>query len=161
MSTIAIRFATPEDVPFIRQLIRELARYEHAEDQDHATVERLHQNLFVNHEAEAVIATCDGTPAGMAIFFHNFSTWLASPGIYLEDLFVQETCRGKGLGKALLAKLAQIAVHRNYQRLDWACLDWNRPSIDFYLSLGARPMSEWTTYRLEGQALLNLAQHSS
>lgn len=156
--TTSIRFATPDDVPVIRDFIHQLAVYENAADQDHATCEKLHQNIFVNKHAEVLVAECDGKPVGFALFFLNFSTWLAKPGIYLEDLFVMPDFRGRGIGKALLAKLADITVQRDYQRLDWACLDWNKPSIDFYRSLGAKPMDEWTTYRLQGDALHALAQ---
>src|SRR5262249_34984941 len=152
-----IRPATPADVPTILALIRELADYEKLLHACVATEAKLHASLFgTDRAAEALVAEIDDAPSqttgpatkrivGYAIYFKNFSTFLAQPGIYLEDLYVQPPHRGKGLGKALLRRLAQIAVERNYGRVEWCVLDWNAPSIAFYKSLGAEPMDEWTT----------------
>lgn len=153
-----IRRATEADVPLILELIRGLADYEHALDEVIATPEMLHDWLFVKEVAEVIIAQEDDVPVGFALYFHNFSTWLGRAGIYLEDLFVLPAYRGRGHGKALLRALAQTALDRNCGRLEWACLNWNQPSIDFYLSLGAQRMTEWNTYRLTGQTLRDLAE---
>ena len=123
-----------------------------------ATEELLTEWLFERKIAEVIFAVEDGVDVGFALFFHNFSTFVGRAGLYLEDLYVKPEYRGKGYGKALLKKLAQIAVERNCGRMEWTCLDWNKPSIDFYLSVGAVPMDEWTTYRLTGEALKNLAK---
>lgn len=123
-----------------------------------ATEELLRQWIFENKKAEVIFAALNGKEIGFALFFHNFSTFLGRAGIYLEDLFVYPEYRGNGYGKAILKKLAQIAVERDCGRLEWWCLDWNKPSIDFYLSLGAEPMSDWTTYRITGETLKNLAE---
>ena len=120
--------------------------------------ELLREWIFEKQKAEVLIASMDGEEVGFALFFHNFSTFLGRAGIYLEDLFVRPEYRGRGCGKALLKKLAQITVERGCGRLEWSCLDWNKPSIDFYLSLGAKPMDEWTTYRLTGETLVNFAK---
>ena len=150
---MTFRFATEEDCSRILGFIRALAEYEKMADQVVATEELLREWIFEKKKAE-VLFVCDGeTEAGFALFFHNFSTFLGRAGIYLEDLFVLPEYRGKGYGKALLEKLAQITAERGCGRLEWACLDWNRPGIDFYLSLGAVPMDEWTTYRLTGATL--------
>ena len=151
------RSAQPGDEKLILSFIRELAIYEKMLDEVVATEELLRQWLFERRTAEVIFALADGKEVGFALYFHNFSTFLGRGGIYLEDLFVLPEYRGKGYGKGLLQKLAQIAVARGCGRLEWCCLDWNRPSIDFYLSLGARPMDEWTTYRLTGQTLLAMA----
>lgn len=153
-----IRRATEADVPLILDLIRGLADYEHALDEVIATPEMLHDWLFVKEVAEVIIAQEGDVPVGFALYFHNFSTWLGRAGIYLEDLFVLPAYRGRGHGKALLRALAQTALDRNCGRLEWACLNWNQPSIDFYLSLGAQRMTEWNTYRLTGQTLRDLAE---
>ena len=153
-----IRRATEADVPLILDLIRGLADYEHALDQVVATPELLHSWLFEKEVAEVIIAQEDNVPVGFALYFHNFSTWLGRGGIYLEDLYVKPEHRGKGFGTALLAKLAQIALERGCGRLEWACLDWNTPSIEFYKSLGAQPMDEWTVYRLTGDTLEAMAR---
>ncbi len=145
------------DLPLILDFIRELAEYEHMSGEVVATEGLLREWLFERHAAEVIFAVLDGREVGFALFFGNFSTFLGRGGIYLEDLFVKEAYRGRGCGRALLGELARIAVSRGCGRLEWACLDWNRPSIDFYLSLGARPMDEWTTYRLTGGTLLALA----
>jgi GNAT superfamily N-acetyltransferase len=157
--SVAIRLAVPDDVPVIADLIRALARYERLEHEVETTPERLQRTLFgPRRYAETLIAEDGGEPIGFALFFHNYSTFLARPGIYLEDLFVRESHRGKGVGKALLIRLAGIAVERDCGRLEWAVLDWNKDAIGFYERLGARPNSEWTVYRLTGAALTGLAR---
>jgi GNAT superfamily N-acetyltransferase len=153
-----LRDAEEQDVSLILEFIRDLAKYEHLLDQVIATEEELRKHLFHDHIAEVLICEFKETPAGFALYFHNFSTFLGKPGIYIEDLFVKPEYRGKGLGKALLARIAAIAVKRNCGRLEWACLDWNEPSIKFYKSQGARPQDEWTTYRVSGEALKKLAE---
>lgn len=153
-----IRSANSSDVPLILELIRALAAYEKLEHRCVADEERLAVTLFGPRPyAEALIAEWDGAPAGLAIFFHSYSTFLARPGLYLEDLFVKPELRGKGIGKTLLKRLAEIAVERNCGRVEWAVLNWNEPSIGFYKSLGAVPLDEWTGYRLTGEALERLA----
>ena len=157
--TLVIRQGGPADVPLIAELIRGLARYEKLEHEVTMTEERLAANLFgPHHYAETLIAEVDGAPVGFALFFHNFSTFLAQPGIYLEDLFVVPEHRGGGVGRALLKELARLAVERECGRLEWAVLDWNRDAIGFYKRLGARPNSEWTVYRLTGEALSALGR---
>lgn len=152
--TASIRFATGADAPVILRFIRALAEYEKLEHECIATEEALRATLFGDRPyAEVLLIEEGGAAHGFALFFHNYSTFLARPGIYLEDLFIDRAQRGKGYGKALLAKLAEIALARGCGRLEWSVLDWNQPSIDFYLSLGARPMEEWTVYRLDGDAL--------
>ena len=158
MAEFTIRFATQEDVPTILYFIRELAIYEHMLDEVVADEALLRQWIFEKQKAEVLLAEEDGRSVGFALFFHNFSTFLGRAGIYLEDLFVRPEYRGRGYGKALLKKLAAIAVERGCGRLEWSCLDWNRPSIDFYRSLGAVPMSDWTVYRVTGQTLQDLAK---
>lgn len=157
--TLTIRPASPADLPLIAAFIRELAEYEkllHAVRFDEAT---LGDKLFgARPYAEVVIGEIDGTPQGFALFFHNFSTFEGRAGIYLEDLFVRPDARGAGLGKALLAHLAQLCVQRDCARLEWSVLDWNEPSIGFYKSLGAKMMDEWTVMRVDGDALPTLAQ---
>jgi GNAT superfamily N-acetyltransferase len=160
-----IRSATPADVPAILALIRELADYEHLAHACIATEELLHKHLFGGAEdraAEALVAEADvaGTPkvVAYALYFKSFSTFLARPGIFLEDLYVQPAHRRRGIGRALLRHLAQIAVRRNYGRVEWSVLDWNKPSIEFYKSLGAEPLGDWTMFRLTGGALDSFAQ---
>lgn len=153
-----IRYAERKDTAIILNFIKDLAVYENMLDQVVATEELLGEWLFDKKAAEVIFAMEDGKEVGFALFFHNFSTFLGRAGIYLEDLFVLPEYRGKGYGKGLLRKLAQIALERGCGRLEWACLDWNKPSIDFYLSLGAQPMDEWTTYRLTGETLHKMAQ---
>jgi GNAT superfamily N-acetyltransferase len=153
-----IRNATEADVPLILEFVRALARYEKLADRVTATEDRIRSTLFGQPRfAEVLIAEEDGQPVGFALFFHNYSTFLAQPGIYLEDLFVNEDKRGRGYGRALLARLAQIARERNCGRVEWAVLDWNTPSIEFYKSLGAVAMDDWITFRLTGEALQKLA----
>jgi GNAT superfamily N-acetyltransferase len=157
--TLTIRPAERADVPIIAELIRRLARFEKLEHEVTMTEDRLATNLFgTRRYAETLIAEQDGEPVGFALFFHNFSTFLAQPGIYLEDLFVLPDHRGGGIGRALLKELARLAVERGCGRLEWAVLDWNRDAIGFYERLGARPNSEWTVYRLAGEALTTLVR---
>lgn len=155
--TLSFRDAEPDDTRLILSFIKALAEYEHMLDLVAADEELLHEWLFVQKKAEVFFALADGKEVGFALFFHNFSTFIGKAGIYLEDLFVLPEYRGMGIGKAILRRLAQITRARGCGRLEWACLDWNQPSINFYLSLGAQPMSEWTTYRLTGEAMDNLA----
>lgn len=153
-----IRPANEADLPAIEYLIRALADYEKMTQDVVMDAELLHRNLFGERPyAEVLIAEVEDQAAGFALFFHNFSTFLGRPGIYLEDLFVKPEHRGRGYGRALLARLAEIAVERECGRVEWAVLDWNTPSIGFYESLGARPNSEWTVFRLTGDALRTLA----
>lgn len=152
------RFSRREDTGLILQFIRELADYEKMLDQVVADEATLEEWLFDKQKAEVLFVMADGKEAGFALFFHNFSTFLGRAGLYLEDLYVKPEYRGQGYGKAILKKLAQIAVERGCGRLEWWCLDWNRPSIDFYLSLGAEPMSDWTVYRIAGDTLTLLAE---
>ena len=157
--TLRIRAAQPADVPVIADLIRQLAKFEKLEKEVVLTEELLVIGLFGPHPyAETVIAEDDGQPIGFALFFHTFSTFLARPGIYLEDLFVLAEHRGRGVGRALLAHLAHLAVERGCGRLEWAVLNWNQEAIRFYERLGARPNSEWTVYRLAGEALGSLGR---
>ena len=155
---IAIRPATSGDVPLILALVRELAAYEQEPDGVTATEALLERALFgAPALAEAAIAELDGAPVGFAVFFQNFSTWTGRASLYLEDLFVRETARGRGAGKALLSHLAAVALERGCTRFEWSVLDWNRPAIDFYRAMGAEPMAEWTVQRLSGDALVRLA----
>jgi GNAT superfamily N-acetyltransferase len=156
--SVAIRAATPADLPLIDRFIRDLAEYERLADAVRFDRETLGRHLFGPHpKAEVLIGEIDGVARGFALFFHNFSTFEGRPGLYLEDLFVEPEARGAGLGKALLARLAALAVERDCARLEWWVLDWNEPSIAFYKSLGAQPMDEWTVYRIDGDALTALA----
>ncbi|HTB19993.1 MAG TPA: GNAT family N-acetyltransferase [Bryobacteraceae bacterium] len=155
---LRIEPATPGDVPVILDFIRQLAEYEKLSHMVVATEENIHQHVFgANPVAEVLLAYWEEAPVGFALYFRNFSTFLGQAGIYLEDLFVEPAQRGKGIGKALLARLAKIALERGYGRVEWAVLDWNTPSIEFYRSLGAVPLDEWTVYRLTGDALARLA----
>jgi len=158
MPALRIEPATEGDVPIVLSFIRKLAEYEKLSHLVVATEEDIREHVFgANPVAEVLLAHWDGQPVGYALYFRNFSTFLGQAGIYLEDLFVEPAHRGKGIGKALLARLAKIAVERGYGRLEWAVLEWNTPSIEFYRSLGAVPLEEWTTYRLTGEALVRLA----
>lgn len=152
------RYANENDTALILQFIKDLAKYENMSADVVATEELLREWIFEKKKAEVIFALEDGVEAGFALFFHNFSTFLGRAGIYLEDLFVKPEYRSKGYGKGLLKKLAQIAKERGCGRLEWCCLDWNKPSIDFYLSLGAKPMDEWTAYRIAGETLDKLAK---
>jgi GNAT superfamily N-acetyltransferase len=157
--TIRIEPATAADVPVILALIRELAEFERLLDQCIATPEQLRDTLFgARPSAEVILCRIEGEVAGFALFFHNYSTFLARPGLYLEDLYVRQKFRGQGCGEALLRRLAQIAVERGCGRFEWSVLDWNQRAIDFYKSLGAVPMDEWTLYRVTGEALTRLAE---
>ena len=156
--TLSIRPAVEADVPLILRFIRALAEYEHMSGEVVATEEDLRTWIFQRGGAQVLIAQVGEEPVGFALYFHNFSTFLGRAGIYLEDLFVLPEHRGKGCGGALLRRLARITKERGCGRLEWSCLDWNRPSIDFYLSLGAQPMDGWTTYRLTGETLDRAAQ---
>jgi len=158
MDQMKYRFATEADGKLILQFIRELADYEKMLPEVVATEELLREWIFEKQKAEVIFALVDGREMGFALFFHNFSTFLGRAGIYLEDLYVKPEYRGNGYGKGLLKELARIAVKRGCGRLEWWCLDWNRPSIDFYLSLGAEPMKDWTVYRITGKTLTDLAQ---
>ncbi len=157
-----IKPATAADVPLILSFIKKLAAYEKLAHDVTATEEGLRKTLFGEHRyAEAIIGYHGGEAVGFALFFHNYSTFLGKPGIYLEDLFVDEQHRGKGFGKALLVHLAKLARERGCGRLEWWVLDWNEPSIRFYKALGAAPMDEWTVYRVTGEALDRLAEADS
>lgn len=159
MSSCTFRPAVSGDEALILSFIRALADYEKMSGQVVATPELLREWLFEKQKAEVIFALAGGREVGFALFFHNFSTFLGRAGVYLEDLFVLPEERGKGYGKALLKELARIAVERGCGRLEWACLDWNRPSIDFYTKkMHAVPMDEWTVYRLTGETLLEAAQ---
>jgi GNAT superfamily N-acetyltransferase len=155
---VEIRAATESDVPLILQFIRDLAIYEKLEHRVVATEDSLRHTLFGNPRfAEVIFASVDGAAVGFALFFHNYSTFLGQPGIYLEDLFVKPEMRGRGYGKALLAHLARLAKERGCGRVEWAVLNWNAPSIEFYKSIGAVPMDDWSVFRLIGDALDDLA----
>jgi GNAT superfamily N-acetyltransferase len=155
--TISIRPATRADLSLIAQFIRDLAEYEKLSDEVRFDEAVLGERLFGPRPyAEVLIGEIDGTPQGFALFFHNFSTFEGKPGVYLEDLFVRPEARGSGLGKALLKALATLAVKRDCARLEWSVLDWNEPAIGFYKKLAAKPMDEWTTFRVEGDALTEL-----
>ena len=152
------RFAVEKDVEIILFFIKELASYEHMLDEVVATKELLYEWIFVQHKAEVLFVMEDKKEVGFALFFHNFSTFLGRAGIYLEDLYVRPESRGKGYGKALIKQLAKIACERGCGRLEWWCLDWNKSSIDFYKSLGAKPMDDWTVYRVTEDELKKLAR---
>ena len=157
---LTFRYAVRKDIPLILQFIRDLAEYEKLLDEVVADEATLEEWIFDREKAEVIFAMKEGKEIGFALFFHNFSTFLGRAGLYLEDLFVLPEYRGKGYGKQILQKLAAIAVERKCGRLQWWCLDWNQSSIDFYLSLGAEPMSDWTVYRISGDTLQDLAQET-
>ena len=153
-----VRSACEADLPVIIQFIHELALYEKLEQEITSNIERMRRDLFGSKPvAEVLIAEWSGKSVGFALFFQNYSTFLGKPGLYLEDLFVQPAFRGRGLGKALILKIAALAVERDCGRFEWAVLDWNQPSIEFYKALGAKPMSEWTIFRLSGDELKKYA----
>lgn len=152
------RYAERKDTKLILQFIKELADYEKMLDEVVADEKTLEEWIFDKQKAEVIFAVENETEVGFALFFHNFSTFLGRAGIYLEDLYVKPEFRGKGYGKAILQKLSKIAVERGCGRLEWWCLDWNKRSIDFYLSLGAEPMNDWTVYRIAGDTLAKLAE---
>lgn len=153
-----IREANSSDINLIFDFICDLADYEKLRHDVTATAEILHESIFVKKQAEVLIAELDGVPVGFALYFHNFSTFKGKACLYLEDIFIKPQYRGKGYGKAIFNRLAQIAVERGCDRFDWAVLDWNEPSINFYKSLGAFPMDEWTVFRLTGDALKSVAK---
>ena len=156
---MTFRPGTAEDVPLILSFVRALAEYERLAHEVEATEADLRDTLFGPRPyAEVMFAVLDGKEVGFALFFHNYSTFLGRPGLYLEDLYVRDAFRGRGLGKALLRRLAQRCVDEGLPRLQWWVLNWNRPAIDFYASLGAEPMAEWTVFRLSGDALATLAR---
>ena len=158
MYALTFRYAQPEDCGLILKFIQALAEYEGMLEEVVATEPLLREWIFEKKKAEVLFACEDGREVGFALFFHNFSTFLGRAGMYLEDLYVLPEYRGRGYGKALLRQLAKLAVERGCGRLEWWCLDWNRPSIDFYLSLGAEPMKDWTVYRIAGDTLAALAE---
>ena len=159
---LSIEKAGPEDVPLILSFVRELAEYERAVEKVCATEENLREAMFGESQvAEALVARVGDEPAGVALFFHNFSTWTGLHGLYLEDLYVRPHLRGRGVGRALLAHLARLARERGCARFEWAVLDWNEPAIRFYESLGARAMSDWKIYRMTGDALERLADEGA
>ena len=153
-----MRYAEEKDAALILEFIRALAEYEKMSDEVVATEELLQEWVFEKKKAEVIFAVEDGVEVGFALFFHNFSTFVGRAGLYLEDVFVKVEYRGKGYGKALLKELARIAVERGCGRMEWVCLNWNQPSIDFYRSLGAVPMDDWTIYRVAGDTLKALAE---
>ena len=155
-NNITIRKAERKDVGLLLEFIRGIAKYEKMENEVVAKAETLEAEMFDHHRAEAVFAVMDGKEVGFALYFFNFSTFIGHSGLYLEDLFVWPEYRGQGYGKALLLHLAAIARERHCGRMEWSCLNWNQPSIDFYLSLGAMSMKEWTVYRLDAQTLERL-----
>jgi len=157
VSNFKIRFAEANDTKLILDFIKELADYEKLLNEVVATEEILYDSLFVQKRAEVIIGEYDGKAMGFALFFHNFSTFLGKPGIYLEDLYIKPEMRGKGLGKIILSFLGKLAVERNCGRLEWWCIDWNESSIRFYKEMGAKPMDEWTVYRVDDSALEDLA----
>ena len=158
MSNTRFRCATENDTALILDFIKRLAEYEKMSDQVVATEDLLREWIFEKQKAEVIFAVENGKEVGIALFFYNFSTFLGRAGIHLEDLFVLPEYRGRGHGKALIKEVARIAVERDCGRLEWSCLDWNEPSIKFYLSLGADPLDEWTLYRLTGEGLKKLAR---
>ncbi|ERJ11377.1 GNAT family N-acetyltransferase [Haloplasma contractile] len=157
LNNFTIRLAEESDVPLIMKFIKELASYEKMLNEVEATEEVLKESLFERKAAEVIIGEYENKPVAFALFFHNFSTFVGRPGIYLEDLYVKPEMRGKGMGKIMLSFLAKLAVERNCGRLEWVCLDWNESSIKFYKQMGAVPMDEWTVYRVHDQALDRLA----
>lgn len=159
-NNLTFRAANREDIPLILQFIKDLASYEELLHEVVADEPTLETWIFDKEKAEVIFALEEGKEVGFALFFHNFSTFLGRSGVYLEDLYVKPEYRGKGYGKALLQKLASIAVERGCGRLEWWCLDWNKPSIDFYLSLGAEPMKDWTVYRIAGDILKKFAKEN-
>jgi GNAT superfamily N-acetyltransferase len=159
MPKIAIRPAKAEDIPLILKLIKDLATYEKEPEAAVATPELMRQHLFsVDPKAHCILAFLDNEPAGFAVYFYNFSTWLGKPGLYLEDLFVEPHLRQNGVGQALLKRLARVAVETDCGRMEWSALNWNRLAIDFYLNLGAEALDAWTVYRLTGDKIRQLAE---
>ena len=160
LNNIELKFASVEDVPLILSFIKGLAEFEELSDQVIATEELLHEQLFGSRPyAEVIICYYNGEAVGFALFFHNFSTFLGRSGIYLEDLYIIPQSRGLGIAKKVLSFLAKLCIERKCGRLEWSCLDWNTKAINFYLSLGAKAMDEWTGYRVSGENLINLAEY--
>lgn len=157
MNEVTFRFAEKKDAPIILDFIKGIAEYEKMSDDVVTTKEMIEEWIFEKKTAEVIFAVAEGTEVGFALFFHNFSTFVGRAGLYLEDIFVKKEYRKKGYGKALFKKLAEIALERNCGRMEWVCLDWNKPSIDFYMSLGAKPMNEWTLYRLTDKQLQDIS----
>ncbi len=157
MNEVTFRFAEKKDAPIILDFIKGIAEYEKMSDDVVTTTEMIEEWIFEKKTAEVIFAIAEGDEVGFALFFHNFSTFVGRAGLYLEDIFVKKEYRKKGYGKALFKKLAEIALERNCGRMEWVCLDWNKPSIDFYLSLGAKPMNEWTLYRLTDKQLQDIS----
>lgn len=157
MNEVTFRFAEKKDAPIILDFIKGIAEYEKMSDDVVTTIEMIEEWIFEKKTAEVIFAVAEGTEVGFALFFHNFSTFVGRAGLYLEDIFVKKEYRKKGYGKALFKKLAEIALERNCGRMEWVCLDWNKPSIDFYMSLGAKPMNEWTLYRLTDKQLQDIS----
>jgi len=155
---LTFRQAERKDCALLLDFIRGIAKYERLEHEVVATAEILEEWLFDKHAAEVIFAVVNGKEVGFTLFFTNFSTFLGRGGMYLEDIFVQPEYRSRGIGKAIFRELARICVSRGYGRLDWSCLDWNTPSIDFYLSMGAKPLDGWTIYRLQGDSIANIAE---
>jgi len=153
-----IRKATPDDTPIIFDLIKKLAVYEKMENEVITSVEELRENIFTKNFSKVLLAEEEGKPVGFALYFFNFSTFVGKPGLYLEDLFVEPEYRGKGYGKKLFVELAKIAREENCGRMEWSVLNWNTPAIDFYKSLQAKPMDEWTVYRLDQKGIADLAE---
>lgn len=158
MASFTMRFAEREDSEAIFSFIKGIAEYEKMSDEVEGGVKEVERTIFDEKQAEVILGIEDGIPVGFALFFHNYSTFKTRHGLYLEDLFVLPSCRGKGYGKKLLLELAKIAHERGCGRMEWCCLDWNQPSIEFYKGLGAVPMSEWTTYRLNQEQLAEYAK---
>lgn len=161
MHELKIRFATSNDTPIILELITELAAYEKLSHQVVATIDSLHKWLFIEKKAEVLIGEINHQPIGFALFFYNFSTFLGKPGLYLEDLYIKLEYRHLGYGKTFFKTLANIALERDCGRLEWACLDWNQPSINFYKSLGAKPLEDWTIYRLDVKTMQKLVEETT
>lgn len=157
MNEVTFRFAEKKDAPIILDFIKGIAEYEKVSDDVVTTTEMIEEWIFEKKTAEVIFAIAEGDEVGFALFFHNFSTFVGRAGLYLEDIFVKNEYRKKGYGKALFKKLAEIALERNCGRMEWVCLDWNKPSIDFYMSLGAKPMNEWTLYRLTDKQLQDIS----
>ncbi len=155
---LIVREAREEDTSTILEFINQLASYEKLLHEVVATEDLLRESLFIQKHARVLLAEYDERPVGFALYFFNFSTFVGRPGLYLEDLFVYPEMRGHGIGKTLLSSLARIAIEKGCGRFEWSCLDWNEPSINFYKSLGAIPMQDWTIYRMTGEALINLAK---
>lgn len=153
-----IRFATKKDITLILEFIKSLAEYENLISEVSATKELLYKSIIVDKSCEVIIGEYNNEPCGFALFFHNYSTFLGKAGIYLEDLFINPNLRGKGLGKIMLSYLAKLACERDCGRLEWWCLDWNEPSVKFYKKIGAKPMDEWTVFRLDGETLKSFAE---